>query len=53
MVLYHDRSNLYLEYGPTVPTDVGVSHAVRLSHLWDHDIGQVPVRVEVLYWDSA
>lgn len=50
LVLYDDRTHLYLEYGPTVPTDRAVSSAVRLSHLWDDDLGQVPVRVEVLYW---
>lgn len=50
IVLYDDRTHLYLEYGPTVPTDRAVSTAVRLSHLWDADLGQVPVRVEVLYW---
>ncbi len=53
MVLYQDRSHLYLEYGPTVPGDQAVSAAVRMSHLWDPDLGQVPVRVEVLYWRSA
>lgn len=50
LVIYDDRSHLYLEYGPTVPSDRSISSAVRLSHIWDSDLGQVPVRVEVLYW---
>lgn len=50
MVSYADRSDYYLDYGGTIPTDVPVAMAVRQSFLWDEAFGQVPVRVEVLAW---
>ncbi len=53
MALYADRSNLYLEYGPGAPTGTQVATAVRQSHLWDYQVGQVPVRIEVNLWRSV
>jgi hypothetical protein len=50
MVSYADRSDLYLDYGGTVPADQPVALAVRQSWLWDEVYGQVPVRIEVLAW---
>lgn len=50
MLLYSDRSDLYLDYGGVVPTDLPVALAVRQSWLWDDTLGQVPIRVEVLAW---
>ena len=49
-LVYADRSDLYLDYGGTVPADLPVALAVRQSYLWDPVVGQVPVRVEVLAW---
>ncbi len=53
MALYADRSNLFLEYGPGAPDRTQVATAVRQSHLWDYQLGQVPVRVEVNLWRSV
>lgn len=53
VVLYADRSRLYLEYGPPAPAGLAVSVAVRQSWLWDRRLGQVPVRVEVRLWDLS
>jgi hypothetical protein len=50
VVLFADRTNLYLEYGATMPGDLPVSVAVRDSWLWDPVLGQVPIRVEVHTW---
>lgn len=50
MLTYADRSDLYLDYGGTVPADQPVALAVRQSFLWDDVYGQVPVRIEVLAW---
>ena len=50
IVLFADRSNLYLEYGPQAPQGEPVSIAVRQSWLWDSVLGQVPVRVEIQTW---
>lgn len=52
MVVYADRSDLYLEYGPGVPGGAEVAAAARVSHIPDELLGQVPVRVEVLTWRS-
>ncbi len=51
VVLYTDRDDLYLDYGPAVPGDVAVAAAIRESYLWDDKLGQVPVRIEVHYWE--
>lgn len=50
IALFADRSHLFLEYGPTAPADTPVSVAVRQSWIWDEELGQVPVRVEVQTW---
>jgi hypothetical protein len=50
VVLYADRSNLYLEYGPTAPANTPVSVAVRESWMADEMLGRVPVRIEVHLW---
>jgi hypothetical protein len=50
IVLFADRTNLYLEYGPQAPAGTPVSIAVRQSWLWDDVLGQVPVRVEIQTW---
>jgi hypothetical protein len=50
VVLYADRSHLYLEYGPAAPPGLPVAVAVRQSWLWDRRLGQVPVLVEVRIW---
>jgi hypothetical protein len=50
IVLFADRTNLYLEYGPQAPLGEPVSIAVRQSWLWDNVLGQVPVRVEIQTW---
>lgn len=52
MVTYADRDYLYLDYGPTVPQDTTVASAIRHSHVWDAQLGQVPVRVEILVWKA-
>lgn len=52
MILLHDYSHLYLEYGDQVPQGASVQVAIRQSHLDDPQVGQVPVRVEVLTWDA-
>lgn len=50
MVVYADRDHLFMDYGPTVPQDAAVASAIRHSHVWDSQLGPVPVRVEVLVW---
>lgn len=50
IILFADRTNLYLEYGPEAPLGTPVSVAVRQSWLYDELLGQVPVRVEVQTW---
>jgi hypothetical protein len=50
IVLFADRTNLYLEYGPQAPLGQPVSIAVRQSWLWDSVLGQVPVRLEIQTW---
>lgn len=50
IALFTDRSNLYLDYGPTAPGDTPVSVAVRQSWLYDEVLGQVPVRIEIATW---
>lgn len=50
ILLFADRANLYLEYGPAAPIGSQVSVAVRQSWLWDVRLGQVPVRIEVQTW---
>ncbi len=50
MVLFSDRSHLYLDYGPTPPDGAAVSAAVRTTQVEDADLGMVNVRVTVLYW---
>ncbi|HUR25153.1 MAG TPA: hypothetical protein VM327_03955 [Candidatus Thermoplasmatota archaeon] len=50
IVLYADRTNLYLEYGPPAPLGEPVSVAVRQSWVWDPVLGQVPVRFEIQTW---
>jgi hypothetical protein len=52
LVVYHDRSHLFLEFGPSPPADVPVGAASRLTHVWDADLGLLPVRVTVLTWGS-
>jgi hypothetical protein len=53
VVLYADRSHLYLEYGPAAPEMAPVAVAVRQSWLWDARLGQVPARVEVQTWTTG
>ncbi len=50
LVVYADRSHLFLDYGPAPPQDQSVGAASRISHVWDNELGQVPVRVTVLVW---
>ncbi len=50
LVVYSDRSHLFLDYGPAPPQDQSVGAASRTSHVWDADLGQVPVRVTLLVW---
>lgn len=50
VIRYTDQESLYLEYGPAVPDGTRVSSAVRHSYITDDDIGQVPVRIELLFW---
>lgn len=50
IVLYSDRSHLYLDYGPTPPDGAAVSSAVRTMQMHDELLGMVNVRVTVLYW---
>lgn len=50
IVLFADRTNLYLEYGPQAPLGQPVSIAVRQSWVWDGVLGQVPVRLEIQTW---
>lgn len=50
IVLFADRTNLYLEYGPQAPPGEPVSIAVRQSWVWDDVLGQVPVRLEIQTW---
>jgi hypothetical protein len=50
IVLFTDHGKLYLEYGPTQPSDTPVAVAVRQSYLYDPTLGQVPVRVEIHFW---
>lgn len=50
VALFADRSNLYLEYGPSAPPNTPVSVAIRQSWLYDDVLGQVPVRIEVATW---
>ncbi len=50
LVVYADRSHLFLDYGPAPPQDQSVAAASRVSHLWDPELGQVPVRVTILVW---
>lgn len=52
IVLFTDHSKLYLEYGPTQPTNIPVAVAVRQSYVYDPTLGQVPVRVEIHLWGS-
>jgi len=52
MILYADREHLFLDYGPPVPDGVTVAAAVRHTYVIDDDIGQVPMRIEVLVWRS-
>lgn len=52
MIVYSDRAYLYLDYGPAVPDDAAVAAAVRQTHVLDPDLGQVPVRVEILLWHA-
>ncbi len=53
LLLYADRSHLYLEYGPTIPPDMEVTAAVRESHVWDPLFGQVVVVVELHLWQGS
>ncbi len=50
LVVYADRSHLFLDYGPAPPQDQSVAAASRTSHIWDPELGQVPVRVTILVW---
>ncbi len=50
IALFDDRSQLYLDYGPTPPEGAAVSAAIRTTHLPDPDLGMVNVRITVLYW---
>jgi hypothetical protein len=50
LLSYVDQSDLYLDYGGSVPDDRAVALEVRQSWIWDPTYGQVPVRVEVLAW---
>lgn len=52
IILYADRTNLYLEYGPAAPLGTPVSVAIRQSWLWDDELGQVPVRFEIQTWQA-
>lgn len=52
IVLFTDHSKLYLEYGPTQPSDQPVAVEVRQSYVYDPILGQVPVRIEVHYWGT-
>lgn len=50
MLAYIDQSDLYLDYGGSVPDDRAIALEVRQSWIWDPTYGQVPVRIEVLAW---
>ena len=52
MFLYSERDHLYLEYGPQVADGVEVTAAIRQSHVWDSELGQVPVRIELHLWQT-
>lgn len=52
IMLYTERENLYLEYGPTVPDDAQVTAALHQSLLFDEKLGAVAVRVELHLWDG-
>jgi hypothetical protein len=52
MFLYSERDHLYLEYGPQVPDGTEVTAAIRQSHAWDSQLGQVPVRLEIHLWQE-
>jgi len=53
MFLYAEKDHLYLEYGPQVADGVEVTAAIRQTHVWDSEIGMVPVRIELHLWRSA
>lgn len=50
LLVYFDRDDLRLEYGPSVPGDVPVFAAARSAVIHDADLGAVPVRVELHAW---
>lgn len=50
MIVYMDRSHLYLDYGPTLPTDAVVASTLRLTTLEDSQLGVIPVRVHLFMW---
>jgi hypothetical protein len=50
IILFSDRSDLYLEYGPEQPPDSAVAVAVRTTTQWDDKLGMVPEVVEVHLW---
>lgn len=51
-ILYADRTELYLDYGPAPPMLVEAAVDMRGSWLWDDRLGQVPVRIEVHTWTA-
>ncbi len=52
MILYSDRGDLFLEYGPQQPTNMPVSVAVRDSSIPDTRLGLVPMRTELHLWGT-
>jgi hypothetical protein len=53
ILLYTQRTGLYLEYGPTVPDGVQVTAAIRQSLVFDEKLGAVPVRLELHLWNEG
>lgn len=53
MIVFMDRSHLYLEYGAMPPHGVEIGSAVRHNLLHDDALGLVPVRIHVLVWRTG
>ncbi len=52
LVIFGDRSYLYLDYGPTPPDNAIVSAAVRTTQILDPNLGMINIRLTILYWGT-
>lgn len=50
MLLYTERNDLYLDYGPEIPVGTDVSVGTRHTFVTDPTLGQVAMQVQVHVW---